>query len=218
MPCLPLRRHLATAALLLCGVATAHAGEVYGSFGVPGLMLGYAHPIAPHFGVRADYATLGTRTKQTEEEGIHYDAKLNTSRVGFFGDVYPFAGVFRITGGLTVNNYKMHLDGSGAGGSITVGDNTYPTTAADGIAVDIKFPRTTPYLGIGWGHQADSGWRAAFDIGAMFGKLKVTTTPRGVLASDAAKADVDKEVAQLTEKTDKVKFIPQITLSVGYSF
>lgn len=212
------RGTLAAALFLALGSTAAQAGEVYGSVGFPGLMLGYAQPLAPHFGVRADYATLGTRTKQQEEEGVLYDAKLNTSRIGLFGDVYPFAGVFRITAGLTVNNYKMHLDATGANGSITIGDTTYPTSAADGMTVDIKFPRTTPYLGIGWGHQADSGWRAAFDIGAMFGKLKVTSTTRGVLATEVAQADVNKELAEIRDTTDKVRFIPQITLSVGYSF
>ena len=49
MPCLPPRRHLAAAVLLLTGVAAAQAGEVYGSVGFPGVMLGYAHPCRASF-------------------------------------------------------------------------------------------------------------------------------------------------------------------------
>lgn len=211
-------RSLALAAALLGTAATAQAGEVYGSLGIPGVMLGYAQPINDMFGVRADFATLGTRTKQFTEEGVTYDGKLNTNRVALLGDWYPFSGVFRFTGGLTFNNYKLVLDTTATGQTVTIGDTPYTLTAADGMKVTVEFPRTTPYVGFGWGHQSSSGWRGAFDIGAMIGKAKVTAETRGALSQQAAQADVDKELAQLRDGVGKVRAIPQITLSVGYSF
>lgn len=209
---------LAVATACLWPVQALHAGEVYGAIGMPGVMLGYAHPMNENLGLRADYATLGSHTKVYTESGIAYDGALSTGRAALLADWFPFAGRFRVTGGLTANNYKLSLNASGAGGTLQVGNTTYTTTAADGLRVDVAFPKTTPYLGIGWGHQASSGFRAAFDIGAMIGSATVTVTPRGQLTNPAAQADIQAETAQLRDGVGKVKAIPQISLSLGWSF
>ncbi len=214
-----LSRSLALATLGL-GALTAQAGEIYANAGFPGVGLGYAHPINSHFALRGDFMTLGTHKKDMNEEGIDYKGTLSTSRVALFADYFPFGGVFRLTAGITANNYKLELDASGASGELTVGDTTYRgLTAADGLNVKIKLPKTTPYLGIGWGHQQESGFRFAFDLGAIIGKAKLDATTRGALASDPTiQAELDKELAELRDGVGKIKALPQITFSLGYSF
>lgn len=215
-------RRLATVAFvgtsLLLGLPAAQAGEVYGQLGLPGFGLGYAHPVNPMFGVRADWVTLGSRSKNQSEEGVDYAAKLHSSRLALLGDVYPFEGRFRFTAGLTSNNYKLDLDASGAGKVITVGSRTYVLTPADGYTVQIKFPRTTPYLGIGWGHQQETGLRFAADIGAMIGKAKLSAAGRGQFATVQGQADLDAELAQLSDGVGKIRFLPQISFAIGYAF
>lgn len=228
MHCTPKRKslstpmHLAGIALALLstfGAATAHAGEVYANVGLPGIGLGYAHPIDSQFTVRGDFMTMGSRQKDTTEDGIAYTGRYKLQRVALFGDWFPFQGSFRLTGGLSSNNYRISLDASGAGGSLTIGDRTYTTGTGDGLNVEIKFPAVTPYLGIGWGHQTGSGWRMAADIGALIGKAKVTATPRGALANEAdIQANIDKELAELRDGVGKIRAIPQLSVSVGYSF
>ena len=195
--------HLAGIALALLstiGAAPAHAGEVYANVGLPGIGLGYAHPIDSQFTVRGDFMTMGSRQKDTTEDGIAYTGRYKLQRVALFGDWFPFQGSFRLTGGLSSNNYRVSLDASGAGGSLTIGDRTYTTGTGDGLNVEIKFPAVTPYLGIGWGHQTGSGWRMAADIGALIGKAKVTATARGALANEAdIQANIDKELAELRD-------------------
>lgn len=221
-PSLPLRPWLV--ALLLCTSATAtHAGELYGAAGFPGLMAGYAHPFSDHFGLRGDYATLGTRTKTMTEEGITYNGRLTTNRMGLYGDWFPFGGSFRLIGGLTFNRYELTLDATGAAGSINIGGREYATSNEDGLLVKVTYPKTTPYLGLGWGHHAAGpGLRFAFDLGASIGKAKVTATPRGILANSTVNPyiqdDIDKEMAEVESGVGKIKAIPQLTLSVGYSF
>lgn len=214
-----LSRSLALATLGL-GALTAQAGEIYANAGFPGVGLGYAHPLNSHFALRGDFMTLGTHKKDMNEEGIDYKGTLSTSRVALFADYFPFGGVFRLTAGITANNYKLELDASGASGELTVGDTTYRgLTAADGLNVKIKLPKTTPYLGIGWGHQQESGFRFAFDLGAIIGKAKLDATTRGALASDPTiQAELDKELAELRDGVGKIKALPQITFSLGYSF
>ena len=212
---------LAAALVLSLGVLTttaSSAGEVYGQIGLPGVGLGYAHPVSPSFTVRGDFVTLGSHEKTTTESGINYVGKLKASRIGLFGDWFPFGGVFRLTGGVTSNNFKLDLDASGAGGTLEVGGNTYTTTAADGLNVQIEFPKTTPYLGIGWGHQASTGLRFAADLGASLGRATVTAVGRGQLANPAAQADIDRELAELRDGVGKIRALPQISVSIGYSF
>ncbi|MFM2066939.1 MAG: hypothetical protein RLZZ584_1848 [Pseudomonadota bacterium] len=208
----------AATAVLALGALPAQAGEVYLQGGLPGFGIGYAQPLNSNFGLRADWVTLGTRRKTQNEEGIDYSAKLNSSRLALLGDVYPFAGRFRLTAGLTSNNYKLELDAAGAGRTINVGGRNYTLNAGDGYNVQIKFPGSTPYLGFGWGHQADTGFRFASDVGLLFGKARLTATGRGQLATAQAQADIDREVAKLSDGVGKIRYVPQFSFSLGYGF
>ena len=214
------RRFAAVLALAATGLLPqAQAGEVYANVGLPGIGLGYAHPIDSRFTVRADFMTLGSRSKSTTEEGIRYDGRYKLQRLAVLGDWFPFGGSFRLTGGLSSNQYKVTLDATGENGSLTIGDRTYTTTAADGLKVEVKFPSVTPYLGIGWGHQSASGWRFGADIGALVGRAKVNATVRGALASEPdIQANLDKELAELRDGVGKVRAIPQLSVVIGYSF
>lgn len=214
------RRFAAVLALAVTGLLPqAQAGEVYANVGLPGIGLGYAHPIDSRFTVRADFMTLGSRSKSTTEEGIRYDGRYKLQRLAVLGDWFPFGGSFRLTGGLSSNQYKVTLDATGENGSLTIGDRTYTTTAADGLKVEVKFPSVTPYLGIGWGHQSASGWRFGADIGALVGRAKVNATVRGALASEPdIQANLDKELAELRDGVGKVRAIPQLSVAIGYSF
>ncbi len=216
------RRHLAAAcslaAIALCS-ATVHAGEIYTGIGIPGIGLGYAQPMSERFTLRGDIYTLGSRSKSTVEEGINYDGNYKLQRAALLADWFPFAGSFRFTAGAAFNTYKITLDANGAGGSITIGDRTYTTTVADGLKVQIEFPKTTPYIGIGWGHQTGSGLRFSADIGASIGRATVSATPRGQLAAQPdIQTNIDKELAELRDGVAKVRAVPQLSIGLGYSF
>ncbi|MBP6763908.1 MAG: hypothetical protein KA141_02880 [Rubrivivax sp.] len=209
----------AAVALPVALVAPAHAAELYVPMGVPGIGLGLALPMGPMFGVRADFMTLGKREKAFDEDGIQYNGKVKLNRGALLMDVFPFSGSFRLTVGATSNTYDIALDASGAGGTLEIGNTVYTTTAADGLNVGITFPKTTPYVGIGWGHQEASGFRFSFDVGAAIGKATLTATARGALANKPGiQADIDKELAELRDGVGKVRAIPQISISLGYSF
>ena len=211
-------RRLTLCLCLLPLAGAAAAGEVYLQAGLPGVGIGYAEPISSFFGLRGDYVTLGSRDKDTVEEGITYRGHVKTGRGGVYADWYPFAGSFRFSIGATANQFKVNLDASGAGTTINVGGTNYVLAANDGLAVEVKFPSTTPYAGFGWGHQASNGLRFSLDVGASIGKARFTVTPRGQLAQPSAQADVDRETAELRDGVGKVRAIPQLSVAFGYSF
>lgn len=202
---------------LSLAAAGASAGEVYVGAGLPGVMLGYAHPLGSNFGLRVDYATIGQRSEQRTEDGIAYEAKIKLSRAAVLADWFPFAGGFRVSAGLTSNQYRLDLAANGAGG-LTIGNTTYPTTAADQFKVQVRFPSSTPYLGLGWGHQMSSGLRFSFDVGAMIGKATVSYSLTGPNAASVSQADIDAEMAQLRDGVGKIRAVPQLSLGLGYSF
>ena len=210
-------RHLLTcAALAACG-GHCVAGEIYLGAGLPGVMLGYAQPLSSNFTVRGDWATLGTRRKQSVEEGVNYDAELGFNRIGFFADWFYFGGL-RITGGLTFNNLTANFVAVGNGTPITIGNTPYTTNATDRFNVSIKYPKTTPYLGLGYGHQASTGFGFTFDAGVSFGKATVSETHSGDNLSLVSQSDIDLEMAQLREGVAKIKYIPQVSLGLNYRF
>lgn len=216
IPSLPV---LAAALTLGLGAtAPAQAQELYLKAGLPGVGIGFAQPLGPHLGVRADFITLGDRDERRNEEGIDYDAKLKANRAALLVDLFPFAGSFRVSAGATAAKYQLDLLATGAGGTLTIGNTTYTTTANDRFAVQVKMPSSMPYLGIGWGHQSNSGLRFSFDVGAAFGKAKLSYQLTGPVANQVSQQDIDAELAELRDGVAKIKAIPQVSFGIGYSF
>lgn len=209
---------LALGALLALTPGQAQATEVYLKAGAPGVGGGIALPMSPHLGLRADYLKLGERRERRTEDGIDYDATAKAARGALLADWFPFGGSFRFTLGATSNQYKIDLLASGAGGSLTLGSSTYNTTAADQFRVQVKFPSSTPYVGLGWGHGMGSGLRFSFDIGASVGKATVSYQLSGPIATQASQADIDAELAELRDGVGRIKAIPQLTFGLGWSF
>ncbi len=210
-----IRQLLVLMSLGAAGAATA--GEVYVNVGLPGVGLGYAHPLSQSLTLRGDFSTLGTHRSTQVEAGIAYAGSARTGRVGLFADWFV-AGGLRLTGGLTFNSVKLDLLANGSGGTLTIGNTTYNTTAEDRFEVGIKYPSTTPYLGVGYGHQMSTGIGLVFDLGASIGKAKLTTRASGPTLGAASQADIDAETTQLRDGVGKIKALPQLSLGVSYRF
>jgi hypothetical protein len=206
------------AAAALLSVGSARAGELYVKGGVPGVILGWAQPLNSYLGLRLDVAALGTVNERRTEDGITYDATLKGNRSALLADWFVFGGSFRFTGGITSSRYSLDLLATGSGGSITVGNTSYVTTSADRFSVTVKLPSSMPYVGLGWGHQSNSGLRFSFDIGAKLGKATLSSALSGPWASRVSQADIDAELTELREGVGKVRLVPQLTFGLGYSF
>lgn len=215
---LPVSMAALGAALILLSAPAARAGEAYLLVGLPGVGLGYAHPLSPSLALRGDVVTLGNRSHDANEEGIDYQGRLKTGRGALFADWFPFAGSFRFSLGVTANQYRLDLDASGAGRTVNIGGTDYTLGAGDGFSAQVKFPGTTPYVGFGWGHGQGSGLRFSVDVGASLGKATVTAVGRGALANPSAQADIDRELAELRDGVGKFRVLPQLSFSLGLSF
>lgn len=215
-----MRRQIVMVALAGASMA-AQAGEVYGGIGLPGLMLGYAHAYSPTLTARVDVATLGSRDYSTTRDGVAYTGSLKAHRAGVFGDWFVLSGGLRLTGGITFNTLSAAVAAVGAGKVLQLGDaNTpYTLTADDRLDLAIRFPKTTPYIGIGYGHHSGKGLGFVWDIGVSIGKPKVTARGSGTALSVAqAQTDIAAEAAKIQADLDKLAVIPQISLGISYKF
>jgi len=221
-----MKPHLLIAAAVSAFAATAtatpaRAGEVYAGMGLPGLMLGYAQPVNESLTVRADWATLGSRNERRTEEGVTYDASLGFNRLGVFGDWFV-AGGFRFTGGITFNNLKADLVARGDGVTVfDIGGTSFVASPDDRLNVTISYPRVTPYLGVGYGHQMSAGLGFTFDLGVSYGKARVSETHSGPNLSNTTvvtQADIDRELAELRDGVARIRYIPQVSVGLNYRF
>lgn len=215
---------LLTATFFTAGLSSAQAQEVYVGAGAFGLQLGYAHAINPQLNVRADYMTLGSRSEISNESNTEYKSQLNWNRKALLADWFPSeTSGFRVTGGATFNSIKVDLTAGGAGQKVDINGKSYVLGANDSLNIQVKFPQTTPYLGIGWGLKPGiKGWGFHTDLGVSFGRFRVTETRQGELANGGKlgvqQSDVDKELTEVRDSVAKLKVLPQLTIGGSYSF
>ena len=140
--------------------------------------------------------------------------------MGLFADWFV-AGGFRLTAGLTLNDSRLDLNAQGNGGTITIGTTSYVTTPDDRWNVNIKYPRATPYLGLGYGRQPEGGAGVGFvaDFGVSIGKAKVSASVSGPnLPNTVTQADLDRELAELRDGVGQVRVLPQLSVAINFRF
>lgn len=234
MPCPARLARLATVAhLAVCGLvgagsawaqpgdtAAGSRGGVYGSIGLPGLIVGYAHPLNQRITVRGDVSTSGNWDRDVSEGGLDYQGSLRFNRLALLAD-YRVSPLFRLTAGITVNDLKARMHANGAGQAVQVGDNSYTLTAQDTVSAEVTFPKVTPYLGLGLGHYTgpdQPGWNVVADLGFSLGEPKVKGQATGPVGSTISQADIDKELQKLRDKVGKVDFVPQLSIGATYRY
>jgi len=200
----------------------AHAGSAYAQVGIPGIGIGYAQALNEVVTLRGDFSTLGSHTKNGSQEGINYEGKVKVSRWGLFADYFPLGNGFRVTGGATVNDMSVKLRSNVlAGTPLSIGNATVTADGTERFNADIKFPKVTPYIGIGWGHMdKEPGWGFVGDVGVSIGRAKVTIDTNVIQRSGGAitQADVDRETQELKDGVGKIRVLPQATLGVSYRY
>lgn len=204
---------LASLALAPC---PAEAVELFGGIGTTGLEVGLGERFGPGAGLRVSGEFLNL-SRDFERNGASYDAKLKFSTLAIYGD-YFLGDRFRLTAGAQFGTRKATGNAVASNGTITINGVTYPA-AGESVDAQAKFPSTTPYLGVGWGHaQASKGLSFYVDAGVLIGKADATITPSAGLLAAAGQANIDAEERNLQESVDRLKLFPAVKFGIGYRF
>jgi hypothetical protein len=214
-----MKKQLALAAVLAALCTGIHAQDSYLGIGLPGIYtLGYAYPMSTGWGLRADYAGGLNVSKDGNQDGVNVTGNFKASRFGAFADWYPFSGGFRLVGGLTVNDIKADFNGVGTGNS-TINGKTV-SMIGETYNVQVKFPNTTPYLGIGYGHQKSDNKGIGFyaDLGVMVGTFTADTTTTLVTNGKVLQSDVDTQTQKIRDSLGGLSVLPSASLGLLYRY
>lgn len=221
-----MRKALIILAAMSTIAATAHAQDSYAGLGLPGLItLGYAKSMGNNWGLRGEYAGGLNVNKDGDQNGVKVTGSIQANRAGAFADWFPFDGGFRLVGGLTVNDIKASFKGIGSPNT-KINGVTVDTTGKR-FNVDLTFPNATPYLGIGYGHHANSvkGFGFYADAGVMIGTFNTNISENivssGTLNANGVpvtQADIDAQTKSMRDSISGLSVLPSVSIGVTYRY
>lgn len=209
---------LAFAASPLPAQANFSAGIRAGSLG---LGLEAAKLITPNIAIRGGAYRFSRSFSRTESD-VQFDVDLAFKAFSGIVDLYPAArGSFHLSGGLISTPVKIDGTGKPTGASYTFNDVDYPTAQVGTVTGTARWPKTLPYVGLGWGTPASSsgGLSFLFDLGVGIGKPTIALSASAATPGSALAADVEAERVKIADKVNKyLKVYPVVSLGLAIRF
>ena len=210
----------------LAAANTAQAAEIATTvdLGTTGLGLHLSTPLTTQLNARVglNYANYSSDGHTSD---VQYDFKLKLATADALLDYHPFAGAFRVTGGLVFNGNSIDVNARpNANGSYTINGRSYAAASVGQMKGEVEFRKTAPYLGIGWGNAVQAaGWGFGVDLGVAFQGAPKTSLVNTGCASLAAVCtqianDVAAENAKLADEVKDLKIYPVIRVGLSYRF
>jgi hypothetical protein len=177
--------------------------------------------LAPDLHLRGSVLWFELDVDDVEFDNIEYDASLDLLNSMLLLDWYPFAGEFRISGGVLFNGTDVSLDATPAG-PVQIGNAVYLPADIGSIRGDADFDDVAPYVGIGFGRplSSDRRWGLTADIGvAYIGSPNVDLSVTGPLADNPILlAGLAEKEEEIEDDLDNFKFYPVLALTLYYRF
>lgn len=211
-----------TTGLLVLG-APVQAQSLAARAGTTGLGAELGVGFGSTFGLRAQLAT-GSYARDEVQSNISYEGKLKLSSGALLLDLHPLAGSFRLSAGAVYNNNQLEATGQGQSGTIEINGISYPAAAVGSLNAAVRWDKASPYVGLGWGSQPQSGGLFfSADVGAFYQKPNASLTGTcspivPPLACNQLQSDIRAEEAQFQDEVNKYKLYPVLTVGVGYRF
>lgn len=178
---------------------------------------GAAFAFTNDLSLRLELSGLTPEQGNESYNGSTYLVSKNNTSIGAYLDWYPTDSSFRLVGGISINSLNRSVNGHG---NNVVINGKRVNLSGDAFNVEYKFPRVTPYLGIGFGHRnlAKDGWDFFGDLGMMLGKYDAVATTSVIGTQGIQASDVDAEMNNLRNSLYKWNFIPTATVGLTYRF
>lgn len=158
--------------------------------------------------------------KTITDTQVTYDGSIKLFSAGAIADIYPFAGKFRVSGGLYYNGNKIDITGTPSlNGTFTFNNQSYTAAQVGSVHGTIDFNHFAPYFGIGWGDAISSGspFGFSFELGALYqGKPKTSIVTSKTVTG--LSADIAAEKKKLDDSLDNFKFYPVVALGFNWRF
>jgi hypothetical protein len=195
-------------AFAACG--SLHAAGIGVRAGTTGIGADVGFNVAPAIDARVGYSALKwSHDVDTSNASYKGDAKL--SNLNALVDFHPLGPVFRLTGGIILNDNKYEANGR-------------PNFGPGSINAKVEAGhRAAPYLGVGWGNVAGAGVNFYADLGVMFmGSPKATLNAdcTGLSAPQCSflQGQAASEQGALEDKLHRFKVFPVLNIGVTIGF
>jgi len=174
---------------------------------------------------RFGYNNMSFINHAEEVSGVNYSIATDFNSVPLLVDFHPFHGGFRLSGGIYY--LKHNFDAIARPGTdIRIGNTVVTAATAGQIKADIQLGQDfAPYLGLGWGNAADSGFLpfgigVSIDVGVLYqGKSEVSLSQSGnTAAGTIPQADLVLEAQSLENSLNEVKWFPVATIGFHIAF
>ena len=205
--------------------------------GALGAGLDVAVPVSRRLNVRAGFAAMTLRTG-FEDDGIDYDGRVALRTFTGHLDWFALGGSFHISPGVLVTAGDQVVASASvpAGEMFRLGDQEFMSHAMDPVSgtASAAFPRVSPALVIGWGNIVPSGsdrWSFPLELGVVYTRSPTTSlalrgtacTADGGECRDLAdepglRAAVEQQEDRLDAELAPLRFLPIVSLGVGYRF
>jgi hypothetical protein len=177
--------------------------------------------VLPQLNVRAGFNTFSfaINTRDDSEGATKISADLDLQTIPILLDWHPYAGGFRVSAGMVVNNNEVSLYAV-PGDTVKINDVEYGLQHLDGKAT---FNQVAPYLGIGAGNAADTSSHLHFscDFGVMFqgeANIELHATASNPALQTILDADVEQQRKTSEDDVSVFKFYPVIAIGLSYTF
>ncbi len=172
-------------------------------------------------GLRLGANILQFSVNETVDD-VDYDADLSMRNATALLDLYPFGGIFRLTGGVMYNANEFELEGRSSIPAVING-HAYSPVELGTLSGKADFDSWAPYVGLGWSSRPEheAGWGVAFDLGVVFqGTPKVSSlSSSGTKGNDAQLvADLEHERVRVQDELDGYEYYPVVSVIVNYKF
>jgi hypothetical protein len=185
-------------AVVLAALPAAARADLFSSvsYGVQVSTVGHGitleKPLLYDFSVRIQTGTMSV-SEQFNYDGNPYTSTAHYNHVAVIGDYRPYAGRYRISGGLVFGSDGVDNVARSEAPTLRVGSGVYPIGGTGMVSTHLRYDRPSLYAGVGTGTGLIRGLALTFDVGALVRNGTVTASATGPLASNPAfRADLER--------------------------
>ena len=169
-------------------------------------------PLLYDFSVRVTTGSLSV-SQQSTYDTTSYTTTTRYSNVGVIADYRPYAGRYRMSGGLVFGDDGIDNVARNVAGMIRVGSNAYPVSGTGTVNARVRFDRPSLYGGIGTGTGLIRGLALEIDAGALVRNGTASVVASGPLANDPAfRADMQRLRGELRTRV----VVPVLSVGLVY--
>jgi hypothetical protein len=152
-------------------------------------------------------------SQQLSYDGVPYTSTSRFRNVGLIGDFRPYAGRYRISGGLLFGSDRIDNVARPDGAALQVGSGLYAASGAGTVSSRVTFSRPSLYAGVGTGTGLIRGLALDFDAGLLVRNGVAGAAATGPLRADPAFA---ADLARLRGELRTHVVTPVISVGLVY--